>query len=359
MSFSLLPTNFVTRVNTTEILLFTKRLATMTEAGIPLTDSLTTLIEQTNSPTFRQVVRQILHDLENGQPLYRAFAKHPQAFDQFYINLIKISEESGSLAKNLSFIATQLAKNYNLHQKIKTALLYPALIITTTILMGGFIAFFVLPQLVNFFTAFEIELPLTTRVLLWIATISRDYGLVILLGLITLMVIGRIITRLPLVKPYWHTLILKLPFIGHFFAISQLAQFSRNLGVLIASGVPITESLTITANSLPNLRFRQDILSLNRQLAKGVGIAQTIEKQHFTEFPPLVSKMIGVGEKTGKLDEMLFYLGDFFEEEIDNTTKNLTTLLEPVLLIVIGLAVGFVALAIITPIYELTGSIRR
>lgn len=340
-------------------LLFTKHLSTMVKAGIPITEALNTLIDQTKSKVFRSVLEDVLSGVENGQSLAKSMAKHPEVFDQFYISLIEVSEESGTLEENLEFMAGQLTKDYILRKKVQGALLYPALIVTAAVVMGGFIALFVLPQLVDFFDAFDTELPITTSILLFVANTMKDYGVFILLGAVVLVVGLIFLLRTPKIKPKWHSLQLKIPLIGDMLAYNQLARFSRNLGVLLTSGISISRSIEVTANTLSNIKFRNDLLKIGDSLTKGKNIAEEMSSKKYSEFPPIVSKMIGVGEKTGKLDETLLYLGDFYEDEIDNLSKNLTTILEPILLIIIGLVVGFVALAIISPIYELTGSIRR
>ena len=161
------------------------------------------------------------------------------------------------------------------------------------------------------------------------------------------------------IKPIWHKIQLKFPLFGNLILYGQLARFARNFGIMLKSGVPVNSALKTTANTLSNLQFKNDLLLVNQSLVKGKPIGGTLDEYKFSEFPPLVSKMISVGEKTGKLEQTLLYLGDFYEDEIDNISKNLTTILEPILLITIGLVVGFVALAIISPIYELTGSIRK
>ena len=161
------------------------------------------------------------------------------------------------------------------------------------------------------------------------------------------------------IKPLWHKFLLKIPLIGNFLALSQITRFCRNLGTLLASGVAVVDALEVTAETLSNLAFKNEVLLLKTDVEKGKNISDVLDKHKNSNFPPVAVKMIGVGEKTGKLDETLIYLSDFFEEEIDNISKNLSTIIEPILLITIGIAVGLVALAIITPIYELTGSIRR
>ncbi len=341
-----------------DILLFTRHLSTMVKSGIPIADALGTLSEQTKSSRFKKIIETILADIQNGQSLAKALAKHPDAFDQFYVHLIEVSEQSGSLEENLEFIAKELAKSYALQNKIKSALLYPGLLLFAATVMAGFIAFFVLPQLVDFFSAFDTDLPLATKILLFIARIMKDYGILIIIFLFAFTSLFQVTIRTPTIKPLWHAFVLKIPLIGTFIANSQLAQFTRNFGILIKSGVPISKSLDVTAETLSNEIFKRDIRKIGASLKQGKRISEAIQKGHYFEFPPLVIKMVEVGEKTGKLDESLLYLGDFFEEEIDNVSKNLTTIIEPVLLIGIGLIVGFLALAIITPIYDLTGTLR-
>lgn len=347
------------RVSFLDKLLFTKHLAVMVKAGIPLTEALATLVDQTKRNAFKKVLSGVLSDIENGQSLAKSLEKFPKVFDQFYVSLIAIGEESGNLEANLEFLASQLAKDYALRKKIQGAMLYPGVVMAAVFIMGGFIALFVLPKLVDFFSAFDIELPITTKILLFLANTMKDYGILIIGGLVLFLILAISILRLSKVKPWWHKVILKFPLFGQMLAYGQLARFARNLGTLIKSGVPVTKSLETTAATLNNLKFQADLKKINQYLIKGKNIGDALDNKKFAEFPPLVSKMISVGEKTGKLEETLMYLGDFYEDEIDNISKNLSTILEPVLLIVIGLVVGFVALAIISPIYELTGSIRR
>src|SRR3989344_1312574 len=342
-----------------EILFFTRHLATMIKAGITIDDALETLAEQTKSSAFKKIIESVLADVKNGQTLSKALNKHPKAFDQFYVSLIQVSEESGSLDDNLEFIAKQLAKNYNLIKKIKAAMLYPMIIFSVMTIMGGFVSFFILPLLVSFFEAFGDNLPLSTQILLFIANTFKNHGLIIAITAVSLFTLFQYIIRLNKVKPYWHKFLLKLPIIGKFIINTQVAQFSRNFGILIKSGLPIAKSLDVTSQTLNNITFRNHVNRLSSSLSRGKNIADTMENGQYKEFPTLVSKMIAIGEKTGKLDESLLYLGEFYEDEIDDFSKNLTTLLEPVLLVIIGIAVGFVALAIITPIYELTSSFSK
>lgn len=298
-------------------------------------------------------------DVKNGQSLAKSLRKHPEVFNQFYVSLVAVGEESGTLEENLTFLSAQLAKDNALRKKIQGAMLYPGIVLTATLIMGTFIALFVLPKLVEFFESFEVELPLPTKILLFVSQVASNYGLLILAVAIALIIGFRIAISRPFFKAKWHHFLLRIPFLGGLVGYGQIARFSRNFGTLMKSGVPISRSLEITTDTLSNLKFKSDLAEVGKALQKGKGIGDTLSSNKYFEYPPIVSRMIQIGEKTGKLDETLLYLSDFYEDEIDTLSKNLSTIIEPVLLISIGLLVGFVAVSIISPIYELTGSIRR
>jgi type IV pilus assembly protein PilC len=342
-----------------ELLFFTKHLSTMIKAGIPLEEALQILYEQADSSSLRYVVKDVHAQVLNGQKLSEALAHHPRVFDALYCQLIAVSETAGTLEENLSFLAHQLSKSQTLQKKITGALLYPAIVFMATFGMGGFISFYILPQLVGFFESFETTLPLSTQLLLSFANLMKNHGIALLLGGLTMVVLAQLAVRTRPIKPYWHALALRLPIFGKLLRYSQLARFSRNLGMLLASGVPITKSLETTAGTLSNWGYQHHLIEATARLQKGTQIGVILSEKNTYEYPRLVSRMITVGEHTGKLDETLLYLADFYEEEIDTLSKNLSTILEPLLLLTVGIIVGFVAIAIISPIYELTGSLRR
>lgn len=342
-------------ISDTDRVIFTKHLAVMVKAGIPLAEALGVLTDQSPNQKMKEVLGIIAKDVSSGKKLSQAMEKHEKNFGQFYTSLIKVSEESGTLESNLDFLADQLAKDLQLKKKIQGALLYPGLVLSSTTVLGGFIAIFILPKLVDFFGAFDIELPLPTKILLFVATMFQTQGIAILISIAILIFSFLSLIQLKRVKPLWHRFILKIPLFGKLIFYGQVARFSRNFGILLQSGVPVEKSLNITADTLSNLKFKQDLLFISSKASKGQQISSAIDK---TVFPSLVTQMVAIGEKTGKLDETVIYLANFYEEEIDNISKNLSTILEPALMVGVGLMVGFVALAIIGPIYELTGSIR-
>jgi type IV pilus assembly protein PilC len=328
----------------------------MLKAGIPIDEGINTLLEQTKNQYFRTVLEDALEGIRNGQTLAESLEKHKNAFNHFYISLIRISEESGTLEENTSFLADQLNKSYILKKKIQGAMLYPSLIVAAAITMGGFISFFILPQLVDFFDSFEVELPLTTKILLSIAGFMENHGVVFFGGNILALIGFSFAVKIPKIKMLWHKTLLKIPIAGKIIGLDQLAKFSRNLGVLLKSGVPISKALSVTANTLSNLRFREIATITEDGVTGGSNMYEILLKNKFKEVPAIFTTMVKVGEKSGTLESSLLYLGDFYEEEIDGFSSNLTTIIEPVLLLSIGLVVGFIAVAIVTPIYELTGS---
>lgn len=351
--------SFFNNVGFVEKLIFTKHLAVMIKSGIVIADAIEIIRDQTQNPAFKKVLSEILKDIDNGQSLEKALSRHPKIFDPLFTNLIRVGEESGTLEDNLVYLADQLRKSYEFKKKIIGALLYPAIVLTAALVVGIGISLFVFPQLIELFKSLDVELPITTQILLITATITRDYGVFILIGLIIFIILLRLITRLPSVKGKWHAFLLSLPVIGIFIQNIHLATMCRNLGIMLKSGMPITSALQTEAQATTNLVYKRYLLQLLKGLEKGKSVAEELKSAKFKFMPIMVIKMVEVGEKAGNLDENLVYLGNFFEDDVDNYSRNFATIIEPIVLLMIGLLVAFVALAVISPIYQLTGSIKR
>lgn len=349
----------LSKVSFTDKLLFTKHMSIMIKSGITVSDAIDTLALQTKSNKFNQVLTQVAKDIKNGQTLAKSFLKHPKIFDNLYVSLIDVGEKSGTLEESLNYLANQLSKEYSLHKKIQGALLYPEIVIVATSLIGFGMSLFVLPKLTDLFTSLGVKLPLTTQILLFFANLMKNHGGVITIALIVIIVLSKILVILPSVRAKWDRIVLSIPIFGELLQNQQLASICRNLGVMLKSGLPITQSLSIQQTATGNYVFKDYIKCLQKSVDKGKEIGKELDTGAYSKFSPIAIKMIEVGEKTGKLDEVFVYLGDFFEEEVDNIAKNLSVVLEPIILLVIGLVVGFVALAIISPIYDLTGAIKR
>lgn len=340
-------------------LLFTKHLAVMLKSGITLAESLSTLTEQTKSSALKEVILSLQKDIRNGQTLADALKKHTKVFDLFYISLIDIGEQSGTLEENLAYLAEHLGKSYALRKKVQGALLYPAIVLSALGVIGLALTFFVLPRLVDLFKSLNADLPLSTKMLLFVAEHVKNEGHIILPVFIVVCILLRLLLIQPRMKPYTHAVYIRLPVLGPFLQNSQMASICRDLGVMLKSGLSIRAALDIQYKNTTNYVFQEYIGRLQRSVNKGQSIADELSAKHFTLIPPIATRMIAVGEKTGKLDEIFLYLADFFEEEVDDEAKNLSVVLEPIILLIVGLAVAFVALSIISPIYQLTGSIEQ
>jgi type IV pilus assembly protein PilC len=237
--------------------------------------------------------------------------------------------------------------------------LYPAIVLSAAVIIGFSISLFVLPKLLDLFQGFDIQLPITTQILLGFASVMKYFGVPIAIAFVGLVFLLRILIARPEIKPYWQNILLALPVVGKIIVNAELSLFCRSLGVMLKSGLPITEALEIQTRISSNVIFAGYTQGLLEAVTKGKSFSEELATGKYKKVPLIMTKMLEVGEKTGKLDRTFSYLGEFFESEVDDTTKNLSTIIEPVMLLFIGLIVAFVALAIISPIYQLTGSIRK
>jgi type IV pilus assembly protein PilC len=346
------------RVSEIDRVLFAKHLSLMSRSGIPLSEAIETLIAQTKSPYFKKILGRILGDLENGQSLSKALSKHPKVFNAFYTNLIEIGEKSGNLSQNLDYLAKQLTKNLEFRAKVRAATLYPAIVLSLAFVVSLGVSIFALPKLIDVFSGFDVTLPLSTRMLIGFSVVVRDYGILILIALFLLAGIFRGLLKFPAFRIVWEKILLKMPVIGSVIRNSQTSLLCRGLGAMTQGGVPILTALQIQKNNTSNLVYRDYLEHMVVSVNKGGTISGLIATKEYRDFPPIVEKILGVGEKSGNLDESLIYLADYFEGEVDEAAKNISTVLEPLLLFIISAVVAFIALAIITPIYQLTGSIK-
>lgn len=344
---------FINRVSFLEKIIFAKHLALMIKAGLSLREGVFTIQEQSRSKKFKKVLDDVIKSIDNGQSLAVSLSRHPRVFDSFYINMIRVGEESGTLEENLEKLALEFEKSYELRKNVKAAMIYPSIILSAVIVLSTALTFFILPKILPIFKTLDVQLPLTTRVLIRFTEIIQNYGFYILAAMVILVVFLGFISRIRLIKILIHKIILKLPIAGVISRDVNLSHFSRTLGILLKSGVPIVKALDITGTTLKNSVYRKELEKVAADVQKGKPISDYLKKKE-TLFPLMVSRMVGVGEKTGNLEESLLYVGNFYEEEVARTLKSLSTILEPILLLIIGLAVGFIALAIISPIYEIT-----
>lgn len=345
------------RVSSLDKILFAKDLSLMVRAGLPIREAIAAVKEQSESAYFRKVLDEIIKNVENGQPLSYSLAQYPKIFDGLYVNMIKVGEESGCLEENLNYLVTQIEKNQALQGKVKAAMTYPAFILGAVVILGIALIRFILPEIIPVFSSLKIELPVTTKILIAVTDFLEHYGLQFVVGIVIFIFAAGAAARLRPVKFFIHKTSLKVPIFGAIFRNVSLSYFSRTLGLLLKSGMPILSALTIVQKTSSNLVFQKEMEELVAEVKKGKALSDHL-KDRKGMFPKMVSRIIGVGEKTGRLEETLLYLGDFYDVEVDRATKQLSSIIEPVLLILIGLSVGVIALGIISPIYEITRGLK-
>ncbi len=354
-SFSLV-SSILNRVGARDLIFFARNLAVMVGAGMPVLRSLEVLEQQSESRTFQIIIQEIAEAVRQGVPLSEAIGRQEKTFGPIFKNMIAAGESSGKLPESLKVLERQIRRNYELTKKIKGAMYYPAIIIVAMIGIAILMLIYVVPTLVETFRDLKIELPLSTRVIIYVSESLVTSSFFVLGGLI--VVAGGIISfmRTPSGKRVLSWLLLRLPIFRDLNKKLNLARFSRTLGSLIGSGVPILEALGISASVLRNPYYSQALLRVREGVEKGENLSHALggfEKL----FPPLFVQMVNVGEETGKVGGMLLTIALFYESEVAQMTKNLSTLIEPIMMIFIGTAVGFFAVSILQPIYSVVGGI--
>ncbi len=338
-------------------IMIAKHLAIMLRVGMALNEALESISDQTTSKKMKMIIEQVTTNVNNGQTLAASLAMYPKIFNGIFIGMVKVGEASGTLERNLEYIANELEKDYDLTRKVKAAMLYPVIVLSATLILGTGLTIFILPKIVDMFETFKLDLPLTTKIFLGVANFLVDYGIYLLIIIVVGMILLRIMSKNKKFKPFFHKIYLKIPIFKKIIKDLNLARLTRSLAILLKSGVTINESLEIATMAVGNVQYEKILRDSMVKVKKGTPLATAISHEEY--IPSMVNKMIAVGEKTGKLEESLLYLADYYEEEVDNTTKNISTVIEPILLIVIGLVLGFLAVAIISPIYQFTGQLQR
>jgi type IV pilus assembly protein PilC len=341
-----------------ELVDFFKNVALMVKSGIPLNESMVVLIQQTKNKAFKAFLEEIKKQMERGETLSKALTPYRAEIGDMALNIIKAGEINGTLDVNLKYLADIMTHNRELHQKINSALIYPKIVLTLTFLLGGGISMFVLPKLIPLFKSINVKLPLATRILLAISQFVENHGIVAFGTTIVVVILFIVSKKIPAFRWVYHTISIRIPFFGKLFRNYQLALFNQIFGTLFRSGLTIKETLTATAEAMTNVRYKSALLKATDRLTSGVPLA-TILGNHPKLFPKNVIALVAVGEQSGKLEETFSYLSAYFENEVEVQTKRLPTLIEPIMLILIGVVVGFIALAVISPIYELTSGISK
>lgn len=339
------------KVKNDDVVHFTRQLATMINAGLPLTTALSILRYQSNL-SMAKLVDEVLRDIEGGGSFYKALSKHKEVFSPVYLSLIMSGEAAGVIDKVLKRLARNLEKQAEFRGKTKNALIYPVIITIAMLIVAVVMMVFVIPKLTALYDEFGAELPTMTRVLISISNFMvKSWYLMVFL----LIGGGYAFSRwkkTPSGRMFVDTNILKLPIIGNLKTKVILTEITRTLALLIESGVSIIQALEIVSGAADNVLFSKSIKTAAKEVEKGIPLAAAIGQ--FEHFPPIVSQMLAVGEETGKIDEVMFNISGYFETESEQAIKGLTTAIEPIMMILLGVGVAFLVIAIILPIYNLT-----
>ena len=340
------------RITITDKILFTRNLQVMIKAGLPISKALEILIKQTPKKNFKKIISKVSENVKKGKTLASSLAFFPKVFPPLFVNMIHVGETGGELEKVLNQLANQIKKDNELMSNIKSAMIYPVIILLLMIAVVIVMIIFVLPQLANVFRDIQADLPIATRILIGFSDFINKYVLFLIIGIILLGIMIYAVLRTERGKKKFHALLLKIPILGTNIKKVNLARFSRTASTLLSSGIPITETLNITSKVVGNKIYQKTIKQAAIKIKKGVRLVEILERNKKI-YPPLITQMIAVGEETGSLDNILKDVAEFYETDVTRTTENLASIIEPILMIVLGLGVGIMAIAIVSPIYSL------
>lgn len=347
---------YLSRVKADELVMVTRNLGSMLVAGLPLSRALSVIERQSKNPRLKGVVLDIQSRINKGDQFNEALAAYPKVFDDLYVAMVRAGEESGGLADALKILSIQMERSSSLRKKIKGAMIYPSIVISVMVIIGIVMMIYVMPSITNTFKSLNAELPATTEVLIATSDFMVSHTAVVIGGMIASILAFIYALRTRIGKRIFSWIIVRLPVVGNIAKEANAARMARTLSSLLSSGVDVLRALSITQDVVQNYYYKKVIAEAQRRVEKGVALSEVfIESTDL--YPVLVGEMIAVGEETGQISNMLGELAIFYENEVEHKTKDLSTIIEPLLMVVIGGTVGFFALAMIAPIYSISESI--
>lgn len=341
------------KIKDKDLVLFTRQLATLVNAGLPINQALTTATNQVNDKNFTEILEKISASVEGGQTLADSFAQYPEIFSKVYTNLVHAGEQSGTLDDTLQRLAELQENQLKLSRKIRGALIYPVIVLVVIIIVLIYMLSTVMPQISNLYTELNKPLPLLTQLTIGFSGLVTTFWPITILLILATAIGIRAYFRTPNGIINWHRLKLKLPVLGILFKKVYMARFSRTMSSLVNSGVPLLEALSISADAINNVILAEIVKGASEEVRSGKSLSSALSKNEY--FLKLVPQMIKVGEESGTLGEMLAKIATYYEEEVDQAVKNLSTVIEPILIVILGGMVFFIILAILYPIYSLVG----
>lgn len=334
-------------------------LATMIKSGLPLTEAVDVLCSEASSPAMEKILNDARSNIQKGQPFSTVFSKYPDAFDEVFLTMIRAGEESGTLEKSFKYLGQQLYAEYELKQRIKSTLAYPIVVILATLALGIAMLVFVVPRIAPVLLRLSQDFPLPphTIIILKVGLFLSNNLLLLLVGIFVILFLMLTLTQSRAGRKISTRVIYRLPVVSKLTLALALARFNRTLSILLRSGVPIITALQVSSGTLVLPKYQKSKELFSTEVKKGTSLAEIFKKSNL--FPPIMTRMIATGEKTGTLDKLLLDLAGFYEEEVSNSLKALTSVIEPILMLGIGVGVGIIVVSIIAPIYSFVGSLSQ
>lgn len=339
-------------VKTDEVVIFTRQLTTLIESGIPIVATLDILTQQVTNPYFKTIIGTILKDLKEGTSFAASLAKHPKVFPEIYISMVEAAETSGNLPQILERLSVYLEKMSALKKKIISSMIYPLIVLVMTVSATSFLIFKIVPTFAQLYNSLGAKLPLMTQMLVVFAEFAKKNVPLLIGVVIALIVLFRKYISTPKGKRNWHQFLLRMPILGEVVRKLSIAKFARTFATLVRSSVPITSSLEIVGKTSGNKIIEEAVIKAQTSIQEGVPLSTPLEESGV--FPPMVVKMIAVGEKSGKLEHMLSKIAEFYEEQTEAAIAALTSMLEPILIVMLGFIVGFIVIALFLPIINIS-----
>jgi type IV pilus assembly protein PilC len=331
-----------------------KHLSMTLKAGLNISEAVSS-IDARRGSALKKVIDHLKQSVDSGHTFSEAMETAPRKFPTIVLQLIRTGEIGGNLRQNIEEASDYMTEVAETRREVRSAMLYPTLVFVAVMGLGLSISFFVLPQIIPLFESMNVELPVTTKILLFVAKMFDEHGILIIVSAIVIFILLLIIFKARALKPITCPIILYIPFIGKIVHLFNLTRICRTLGSLLGSGIPIVEALKITSESIDNPIYSGIMRDAAKEVADGNPFSDALMRHH--RIPHLFQRLVAVGERTGSTKDTLFYLNDFYSSDLKHSVKNLSTALEPTMLIIVGSLVGFVVFAIITPIYDITGNI--
>jgi type IV pilus assembly protein PilC len=339
------------RVSIKDKATFIRQFSTTLSAGLPITQALQTINEQLNNKNLSAIITQIISDVEGGMALSASFSRFPKLFGRIDVALIAAGEASGTLDKVLIRLADTIEKDYRILKKVRSALTYPAFILLVVVGVLILMTVYVMPQMESLYKDFDADLPALTRAMLGFSHLLSSYGVIFLAAIVAIFFFFRYLITTKTGKLYWDTIRLQIPILGPFLRSVYSSRFSRTMAGLVGSGVSLLDALNISSGAIGNVVFSNVVYEAAQKVKGGTPLSKPIKDSG--EFPPIVTQMIRVGEQTGEMDKMLTNLADYFDDEVDNFIKSITSIIEPMIIVVMGGLVALMLIAVMMPIYSI------